>query len=196
MANPPITAVFDFDGTLYRGDSFIKFALFCFGKKKFTAALIKTLPWLVAWKIGIVSNSRAKQKLFAAMFAGMPLNLFEKRGCEFAREIEKRLIPETIGKLADFNSCGAHSVILTASMPAWIRPWAHNHGIKDVIGTEPEVSNGILTGRFSTPNCYGAEKMRRLLKAFTDISQTEIHAFSDSDSDLPLLNFATHAYKI
>ena len=60
--------------------------------------------------------------------------------------------------------------VVSASIDNWVRPFFDNISKASrsdfrVIGTEVEVdTDGVLTGRFRTHNCYGAEKVRRVLE--------------------------------
>ena len=66
-------------------------------------------------------------------------------------------------------------------------------GVATVIGTPPATDgNGRPTGRFATPNCRDAEKVRRLREVFPDLAEREVWAFGDSDGDIPLLECSTH----
>lgn len=68
----------------------------------------------------------------------------------------------------------------------------------EVIGTKIEVTDGRLTGRFLTPNCYGAEKVRRLQEACprlaTERGNYNVVAYGDSRGDREMLEFADEAY--
>jgi phosphoserine phosphatase len=59
-----------------------------------------------------------------------------------------------------------------------------------VIATEPEIKNGVLTGRFSTPNCYGQEKKRRFLEKYPDRDRYILYVYGDSNGDKELLEMA------
>lgn len=93
---------------------------------------------------------------------------------------------------------GYQIAIVSASISLWIIPWAEKHGIDVVIATEAEIDykNHQLTGRFSTPNCFGDEKVKRIREFFPDIDKLHSVAFSDSRSDIPMLHIATHGILI
>ena len=64
----------------------------------------------------------------------------------------------------------------------------------EVLGTQIEVEDGKLTGRFKSNNCYGAEKVRRIQEAISDRSLYEIEAFGDSRGDKEMLAFADQGH--
>ena len=63
-----------------------------------------------------------------------------------------------------------------------------------MVATEPEIRNGRLTGRFATPNCKGAEKVRRILGLFPDRESYRLTAFGDSRGDREMLAMADEAH--
>ena len=58
-------AVFDFDGTLTKKDSFIEFIRFTFGTRALLFGLLLYSPLLILMKLRLYDNGKAKQKVFA-----------------------------------------------------------------------------------------------------------------------------------
>ena len=92
-------------------------------------------------------------------------------------------------------------MVLSASVGNWIRPWAARNDVDRVIATEAEVGkSGLITGRFATPNCYGAEKVCRLEEAYPELKERRasfhVSAWSDSGSDSPLFDYADEAHRV
>lgn len=200
-ASPTRLFLFDFDGTLTTGDTFLPFIAFSRGRLHLALALIRSLPWIFLWKMRCVSNSKAKQALFSAAFKGYPYTEFVKKGNEFADYVRRHERKEMISILDSLSDNKNECIIISASMEEWIAPWAREHGIVRVISTIPEVDkNGILTGHFATPNCHGVQKTERLLAAIPDLRKNrkdyDITAYGDSDGDTALLRFADHPHKI
>ena len=75
-------------------------------------------------------------------------------------------------------------------MKNWIAPWAKENGIKEVISTEVEIKNSILTGKFRTRNCHGKEKVQRLLEKYPSREKYFLYAYGDSRGDKELLKLA------
>lgn len=190
-------AVFDFDGTLIKGDSFISFARFAVGLRAYAVALLRSAKALAKWKLGLIDGGEAKEVLFGNLYRGMPVEKFHMLGEAFSSRIVKQERVRIVSRMREFISLGVPVAILTASVPAWIEPWARKNGVTFVIGTEIEVDvDGRLTGRFSTPNCRGEEKVRRLSSAVSDWKSKEIWAFGDSDGDTALLAVAAHPTRV
>ena len=64
-----------------------------------------------------------------------------------------------------------------------------------MLGTQIEVIDGILTGRFISPNCYGIEKVRRIKQVLVEPrSHYYIIAYGDSRGDKEMLDYADEEY--
>ena len=64
-------AFFDFDGTITTKDSLLEIIKFQKGIPAFYTGLFFQLPWLIAFKIKIIPNDAAKQKMLTYFFGGM-----------------------------------------------------------------------------------------------------------------------------
>lgn len=188
-------AFFDFDGTLISKDSFIEFAKHTLGYKKLLASIVKNILWIFLWKSGICKGGVAKQHLFSSLYKGMSYDEFCKHGDSFAEKIKKIERPQMVDKL-DKHIAADHEVyIVSASFPEWIIPWAKIHSIRSnhVLGTEIEKDrNGIITGRFLTPNCNGEEKVERIKKAIPHFDIYITYAYGNSSGDKPMMDLAVY----
>lgn len=189
---------FDFDSTLIRGDSFRLFARFAVGQTAFLKALILSSAWIIGWKLGVISNSRAKEYLFGELFKGMPYADFQRYGEAFSKVIESRIKPDTVRRLREHVANGDTVAIVTASIAEWIAPWAKGYGVDTLLTTAPEVdpATGRLTGRFLGANCHGAEKARRITERFGSLKDAEVWAYGDSAGDDAMLALADHPCRI
>ena len=71
-----------------------------------------------------------------------------------------------------------------------IEPIGEYLSVKDVIATKVDKN----TGKFTSNNCYGEEKVKRLYEKYSKIKVNE--AYSDSLSDIPMLKLATNQYLV
>jgi phosphoserine phosphatase len=63
-----------------------------------------------------------------------------------------------------------------------------------VLGTQIEIAGGKLTGHFLTKNCYGPEKVNRILDLYPDRCVYHLTAYGDSRGDKELLAFADESH--
>jgi len=187
-----IIAAFDFDGTITTKDTLFDFIVFYRGKLKLVVGLIILSPILVLYKVGLIKNDRAKQLLFSYFFKGTSLEEFNKKGGAYIKRISEICKKETLDKIYWHKQEGHEIVIVSASISNWIKPWAHKTGFKQVIATEICSTDGIINGKFGSPNCYGQEKVNRLLAAYPDRSNYVLYAYGDSSGDKELLALADY----
>lgn len=184
---------FDFDGTLTTRDTLIEFIRYACGTVRFLLGFLLYSPLLVLMKLRLYSNGKAKQKVFAHFFKGMTIDKFDMLCQDFASTHRHLLRPEVVSQLELALSEGAEVLIVSASIDNWVQPFFPK--VK-VLGTQIEVIDGRLTGRFLTPNCYGQEKVRRILTLHPDRSAYHLTAFGDSRGDREMLAFADDAHMI
>lgn len=190
-------AFFDFDGTLTKHDSFVEFAKFSCGKATFYKAFIKSIPDMCLWKLGIISNSTAKQHLFSRLYKGMDYAEFKVICESFIQQINIDQRNDIIRLVEQHQQNGVKVIIVSASISDWIKPWANQHGINDVIATEVEVNEyGLITGQFSTKNCHGQEKAIRIKQLFPDLHNYETWGYGDSPGDNQMLAIVTHPNRV
>lgn len=188
-------AIFDFDGTITRRDTFLPFLAFCFGYYKVFCTGVTSLPILLMYKLRLVSNSRAKEILFGKFFRGMGEADFNGLCKRYSlKRISPGLRIKALEKIIRHRDRGDQVMIISASMENWIRPWADAHGIGPVIATRVEIKDGVLTGKFSSPNCHGKEKVKRLVETMGSLEQYHICSYGDSRGDQDLLSLSDESF--
>ena len=183
---------FDFDGTLTTRDTLLSFIRFACGTWAFLLGFLRYLPLLVLMKLRLYPNWKAKQKVFAHFFGGMALEDFDDLCRQFAATHRHLLRPEGIQALEQAREEGAEVLVVSASIDNWVQPFLPN-GVT-VLGTQVEAVDGLLTGRFLTPNCYGQEKVERILALHPDRASYHLTAYGDSRGDRELLAFADESH--
>lgn len=182
---------FDFDGTLTTKDSLLAFIRFAKGDSSFVLGFLRYAHLLMLMKLGLYPNYKAKQKVFAHFFKDMEQETFDALCRQFADTHRGLLRAEGIKAVEKAQSEGADVVIVSASIDNWVQPFFPS--VK-VIGTQVEVEEGRLTGRFLTKNCYGQEKVERIIAIYPERQTYQLVAFGDSKGDRELLTFADEAH--
>ena len=182
---------FDFDGTLTTKDTLLEFIRFAKGTLAFGLGFLRYTHLLVLMKLGFYPNWKAKQKVFAHFFKGMSIDDFDALCQEFAASSKHLLRPKGIEAINKAQSEGSEVLIVSASIDNWVQPFFAN--VK-VLGTQIEVVDGKLTGRFLTKNCYGQEKVNRILALYPNRQDYHLTAFGDSKGDKELLAWADESY--
>lgn len=196
-------AVFDFDNTLTQRDSLLPFLQISVSDKpsaltsrlRFFWQVLRMSPILTAYVLKLIPNYRAKEAVLTHFLSGMTREHLQRLTENFAvKEIPKLLRPEALQRLRYHQQQGHHTILVSASLEAYLLPWARIIGIDQVIATKLESQSGILTGRIQGKNCYGPEKVERLTEVLGDLNQYSIYAYGDSRGDREMLDAATFPY--
>ena len=172
---------FDFDGTIYSGDSTLDFCIFCYKKHP---GLIRYLPLQglagAAYALKIIDKTHMKQIFYRFMGAIDAEALLP----EFWEIHKKNVFPWYLQKHQEDD------ILISASPEFLLEPICKELGIKTLMASRVDPR----TGKYQGINCHGKEKVRRL-KQQTGITHLD-NFYSDSQSDLPLAEIADHAYLI
>lgn len=173
--------LYDFDKTIYAKDSSIEFLLFALKNKTLLVLpnfLKFTLIYLL-YKMNVVSKIKVKE----AMFSFLPKI---KNPEHFLAEFwcDKKL-DDWYLKQQDSTD-----IIISASPRFLITPILNQNKIKRIIASELDPKTGL----FLSKNCYGEEKVVRFKKQYPKAKVNS--AYSDSISDMPMLNLAKNKYLV
>lgn len=189
---PSPVALFDFDGTLTRGDSLLPFLRFCVGTPAFLRLMAPQVPSLLGLVCGLVPNEVVKQRVLGAFFGGRPLADLEALGRTFARErLPGLLRPYMRDVLQGHLNQGHRCYLVSASLDVYLRPWGLDQGFTGVLCSRLEVSAaGLATGRLQGRNVYGPEKVVRIQEALQEGASKIEYAYGDSRGDREMLALA------
>jgi phosphatidylglycerophosphatase C len=183
-------AFFDFDGTITTKDTLLEFIKYSKGFFFFYFGFLLNSPWLLAYKLKIISNHRAKEKILGFFFKNCPLSEFQQQCDDFAAEVIPGLIrPKALRELSLLQERGISLVVVSASPENWIRTWTDPKRIQ-LIATRLEIIDGRLTGKICGRNCFGEEKLRRIEEEYSLSDYQEIYAYGDSAGDKAMLEAA------
>ena len=183
-------ALFDFDGTITKDDSLLKFIRFVVGDGRFIFGLVVLSPILVAYKLKLIPNYKAKQKMLSWFFKGMSKEAFLKVANEYSLvHIDKILRPKAIEKINWHKNQGHKLVVVSASIECWLRPWCEKNGL-ELIATKLEIKDDIVTGKLLSKNCYGVEKVNRIKEIYNLKDFEYIYSYGDSSGDKQMLELA------
>ena len=173
--------VYDFDNTILRGDSSARFFAWCL---RHCPRMWLDIPAQAANSLLFLTRLRPKQAFKQRMFGFLQLIDVDAALEGFWRD--------NLPRVKDWYRA-AHrpdDVVISASPAFLIRPACEALGISEVMGSPVDRH----TGRFSGPNCHGAEKVRRFREVFPD--GVIDNFYSDSHSDDPLAALAKHAWLV
>lgn len=78
----PNIALFDFDGTITQSDTFTPFIYTVVDPKRLRWGKLVLLPYILGYKLGLLSGSVIRSKIFKVGFQGADAALLRKAGLE------------------------------------------------------------------------------------------------------------------
>lgn len=173
---------YDFDKTIYDGDSTIDFYLYC----------LRIRPQLVSYLFGQgygiflhvvkkIDTTEMKERFFAFL-----------QGLPDTAALVDAFWELQFPKIQNWylQQKAADDVVISASPMFLLEPVCHRLHIPRAIATEMDLHTGKIYGR----NCKGEEKVRRFQERYPN---SEIQRFySDSLSDAPMAALAQNAFLV
>ena len=187
-------AFFDFDGTITTKDTLLEFIKFYKGTLPFYLGFLLYSPYLLAYKLKLIPNYVAKQKVLQFFFNGESMETFQKKCDEFSDLILPKLLrPKALKEIQKLKAVNAIIVIVSASAENWIKKWASANHLH-LMGTRLAIAENKITGTIDGKNCYGDEKVCRIEKEYDLSAYQEIYCYGDSEGDKAMLNLATFPF--
>ncbi len=171
--------VYDFDDTIYRGDSSVDFYIFCLRKNiKLLKYLPKQIKAVILYKLKKIDKNKMKEIYFSF------LNDIDAKNCvkEFWNKKNKNI------KKWYMESKKEDDVVISASPEFLLKPICEEIGIKNLIATKVDMK----TGKFIGDNCKGEKKVELFREKFKEAKIDKF--YSDSYSDTPLAKISEEAY--
>jgi phosphatidylglycerophosphatase C len=196
MDSSSIIAAFDFDHTLTNRDSLLPFLYQLTGWGEASVRLATLGPAFLSYLAGSISRQSIKEKILERFIGGKLQKRLEASGEEYAAGLLNKYIkPDPLHRLAWHQAQGHSCVLISASLELYLKPWAARYGFDAVLASRLELTQaGHATGRLEGLNCWGPEKVRRLI-AFAGPKQGyQLYAYGDSQGDRELLKFADYPF--
>lgn len=172
--------IYDFDGTIYDGDSTADFYFYCL--KKYPSILKTVIPMLWAfflYILGLKTKTRFKEKMYRFLTCVKDV---DKTINDFWDTHGQNIMPYYKSNHKDDD------IIISASPEFLLKPICSRLGIKTLIASRVDKH----TGKYDGENCHGEEKVKRLNEAVPGAVCNEF--YSDSFSDAPLAELAEKAF--
>lgn len=191
-------AFFDLDGTLIPGSANIPLAKAGFKRGMVTIPeLLRDLRNGVSFLLSGASDDRSAQvrdRILRAV-AGHDASEVEALGDDFIADLVGTLRPQLQPVLDSHAERGDRRVVLSASPTEIVSRFANEAGLEYGVGTTAaRDDDGKYTGELAGPFCYRegkAEVMHELAEQW-GLDLDQCYAYSDSASDLPMLELVGH----
>ena len=169
--------LYDFDGTIYDGDSGVDLILFSIKKRPSLLFHYLGCLWIVIlYLFKLKKKEEMKNRLFAFVKYFPDIDDFVD---EFWKKHHYKIKSFWTEKKSHKND-----IIISASGRFWLEPIAKEYKVKDLFATDIDPTTGEVIGN----NCHGKEKV----KVFRDkYPKAQIMTmYTDSKNDLPLIEAA------
>ncbi len=175
---------YDFDGTIYDGDSGMDFVKYALSKRPFLVLfhLLKCTKPAIEYKLGKIDFKTAKSKVFSFVSKIDNLEEMTKSFAEKNKHKIKMYYPDN--KKED-------DIVISASLDFYLLPLCKAIGLSNVMCTKYDVKTGSIVGE----NCKGEEKVKRFEEVYGKDAIIE-NAYGDSKGDIQLLNRAQKGFMI
>ena len=173
---------YDFDNTVYRGDSSTHFTFWCLAHYPKTWLHLPAMAfWGLLFGLKLCPKTRFKSHLFGYLrHIRQPEQAVERFWQSHRKNLKAWYLARPHGD----------DVIISASGEFLLAPVCAELGVKRLIGTRMD----SRTGRIQGENCWGPEKVERLRQVYPQFHMSEF--YSDSRSDTPLAQVADRAFLV
>ena len=177
--------VYDFDNTIYNGESVVDFFMFLLKKEKKLFVFLPIVSYIaVLYKTGKLDIDKIYQ--LADRFSGIVKkhqDIADKYIEEFWKDNVKNLKKDFLSYISP------NDIIITASPNILIQKILPFLPTKNIICTDYDLENGKLNFL-----CLGKNKVDALKKQYPDITIDEF--YTDSLNDMPLIDISKTAYLV
>lgn len=193
----PNAAFFDLDRTLISGSS--AFTLAIQARKVGlvpTHEFVRDAGGALAFKLFGASDDTSDEVRKRILGAVVGLRQADLQGlnADILPRLIERVRPEAKRLLERHRRVGRDTYIVSAAPQEIVEPLAHALGMTGGIGTRGVVEHGVYTGELDGPFCYGEGKVEAMeaLATWHSYDLAQSYAYSDSASDLPMLEVVGH----
>ena len=198
-------ALFDFCDTLVSFQTANEYVRFYVNNYATLSVRLRHFMYLFLSASGIISRLEKKnpirnirKRILLWQLKGSPKDMMEMAAQEYYEtRIKPCLIMETISELLKCQKEGYKVIIVSGGYDIYIKFFAQEYGIEliDIISNRLLFKNDSFLGKFDV-DCMCDEKLRLLNKRFEKREDYNVVAYSDSESDLPMLLWADKSYVV
>lgn len=186
-------SLFDMDGTLFAGDSQLRFCRWVLRKHGWRRLYLAAVAPCGILRVLHIFNTERMKRAFLAYAWHMPTEQLMQHCREFVQqEIIPALYPPVLEKLRAHQAAGDTTVLCSASPDWWTQLVGQTLGFTHTIGTPTETFERVpfMPSIPAPGNNKGANKLVRL--AEIGITHADI-GYTDSAADLPMLSICDRA---
>ena len=191
-------AFFDLDRTLIAGSSAFTFAIAAWRKDmvpsgQFAKDALGAIAFKLRGDAGEEGVAKVRERILHAVVGSRQQDLVALNETIMPKLLSK-VRPEARTLLESHTQRGHATYIVSAAPVEIVEPLAQALGMTAGLGTRAVVDDGIYTGELAGPFCYGPGKVDAIREVahWEGFDLSRCYAYSDSASDLPMLEAVGH----
>lgn len=187
-------AVFDLDGTLIGANSGHSWVWREFREGRIGAGqLAEAVWWFTRYALGFGDLERAFSRLGESVIGEPEEDVRARTSRWFDEVVRGQIRPRALDVLAHHRDAGDTLLLATSGTAQVAALAAAAWGLHASIGTEIALENGRFNGKLAAP-AFGPHKLQRVRDwaQAQGFSLSDTYFYSDSASDLPLLEAVAH----
>jgi HAD superfamily hydrolase (TIGR01490 family) len=193
-----VAVFFDLDRTLIQGSSGLHFARAAYEAGLISRSRLLRDAWEnLRFRLQGTTDDRADAVVarIGEMIADRPVQELKRLTPRVLAGVLPRLYPQMLEIAYEHQDAGRRIYICTAASQEIAEMLAHVLSFDGGVGTRSEIVDGAYTGRLAGPFTYreGKALAIRELAAAEGIDLQASYAYSDAESDLPMLTTVGHA---
>lgn len=190
-------ALFDFDGTLRKGDSIITVCLYAHQKGLCTTWQLLRGAWYgICYGLKLCSAEKSKTEAMQ-WIKGRLRSEMDAFSLDFClNKLIPEMFPDGLKAIQEEKARGAAVLLITASPSFYLNAMENLLGVESVIGTRMNLdAQERFTGDICGDNCRGYQKPLRLAEYLAAMGDSLMYetssAYGDSASDLPMMQLCS-----
>ena len=189
-------ALFDFDGTLCRGNSY--HLLLVDLLRGSPRSFLRIAPPFAVRQLRLIPGPVLKNAVLAEFRGWSRAKLADFGRTFYARRLRPRLMTKAIAEMEKLRTEGFVLVIVSGAFEFLLAPFCAEYRISLCAGTQLAFAGDTCLGRLAEEEMRGEGKRRFLQTQFAAqaVDWQASYAFSDELSDLPLFEMVGHRFLV
>ena len=177
--------VYDFDKTIYNGETSTDFMLFFLKRNpKYIMRLCNVLYSLFYYK----KDLKKSKEIFFRILNGVNIEFLKEEINEFWKVKKEKIFSWVYDEILENKKVADELILISATPSIFLEKISKELGFDKLLATEFENTNKLFDSKIKGANCKGKEKVNRL-NEYID-NYTILKFYSDSMSDKPLFDLA------
>ncbi|MFQ5699165.1 MAG: HAD family hydrolase [Myxococcota bacterium] len=194
-----VAAFFDVDKTILSENSGALYFRFLYERGELDwRSMLGQVASYVRYKLNLLDLERWTRATMRAFAGQSERELALEAGAWFHEWVLPTVYPEAVERVRDHLARGHVVSLVTGSTRFVVHPLARFLGVEHMLYTHLEVEDGRFTGRIVEPVCMGEGKIYWLQQLIEreSIDLAKSFFYTDSITDLPLLNLVGHPHVV